>query len=301
MKGLIIAGPTGVGKTALSIKLAKELDAVIISCDSMQVYKGMDVGTAKIREEEMEGVPHFMLDIVWPTEKYSVGSFADEVNKLLEKFEKEDKNVILAGGTGLYIDSIVKGFSNLPEGDEEIRKELKKLSNEELYAILKEVDNESAEKIHINNRVRLERAVEVYRITGEKFSKLSLENLKGNNVEFLYTALERDREHLYERINKRVDIMFDVGLLEEAKWVYENYREGIEKIKAIGYKELFLYFDGTISLEEAKSLIKRESRRYAKRQFTWFKKHEEIKWFNLDHIEENQVKEEILHLFKKQY
>lgn len=301
MKGLIIAGPTGVGKTALSIKLAKELDAVIISCDSMQVYKGMDVGTAKIREEEMEGVPHFMLDIVWPTEKYSVGSFADEVNKLLEKFEKEDKNVILAGGTGLYIDSIVKGFSNLPEGDEEIRKELKKLSNEELYAILKEVDNESAEKIHINNRVRLERAVEVYRITGEKFSKLSLENLKGNNVEFLYTALERDREHLYERINKRVDIMFDEGLLEEAKWVYENYREGIEKIKAIGYKELFLYFDGTISLEEAKSLIKRESRRYAKRQFTWFKKHEEIKWFNLDHIEENQVKEEILHLFKKQY
>ncbi len=301
MKGLIIAGPTGVGKTALSIKLAKDLDAVIVSCDSMQVYKGMDIGTAKIKEEEMEGVPHYMLDLVWPTEKYSVGSFADEVNKLLNRFEKEGKNVILAGGTGLYIDSIVKGFSNLPEGNEDIRKELSKLSDEELYKILSEVDKESAEKIHINNRVRLERAVEVYKITGEKFSKLSMENTKGNNVEFLYTALERDREHLYERINKRVEIMFDQGLLDEAKWVYENYREGIEKIKAIGYKELFLYFEGTISLEEAKNLIKRESRRYAKRQFTWFKRNEEIKWFNLDHIEENQVRQEILHLFKKQY
>ncbi len=301
MKGLIIAGPTGVGKTSLSIKLAKELDGVIISCDSMQVYKGMDIGTAKIKEEEMEGVPHYMIDVVWPTDRYSVGAFAKEVNCLLDKFEKEDKNVILVGGTGLYIDSIVKGFSKLPKSDENIRRELEKFTNEELFNILKEVDKESAKKIHINNRVRLERALEVYKITGEKFSKLSNENIKDSNVEFLYVALERDRDNLYERINKRVDIMFDEGLLEEAKWVYENYREGIEKIKAIGYKELFLYFEGTISFEEAKSLIKRESRRYAKRQFTWFKRDKTIEWFNLDHIEENQIKEKILHLLKKQY
>ncbi len=301
MKGLIIAGPTGVGKTSLSIKLAKELDGVIISCDSMQVYKGMDIGTAKIKEEEMEGVPHYMIDVVWPTDRYSVGAFAKEVNCLLDKFEKEDKNVILVGGTGLYIDSIVKGFSKLPKSDENIRRELEKFTNEELFNILKEVDKESAKKIHVNNRVRLERALEVYKITGEKFSKLSNENIKDSNVEFLYVALERDRDNLYERINKRVDIMFDEGLLEEAKWVYENYRDGIEKIKAIGYKELFLYFEGTISFEEAKSLIKRESRRYAKRQFTWFKRDKTIEWFNLDHIEENQIKEKILHLLKKQY
>lgn len=300
MKGLVIAGPTGVGKTALSIELAKELNAVIISCDSMQVYKYMDIGTAKIKVEEMQGIEHYMIDVVEPVEKYSVGAFEKEVNGLLKKFEKEDRNVILAGGTGLYIDAIVKGFSNLPKGDERIREELSKYTNEELYKELKEIDEESARNIHENNRVRLERAIEVYRLTGRKFSEVSKENIRGNNVEFVYTALERDRDNLYERINKRVDIMFDEGLLNEAEWIYNNYKEGLEEIKAIGYKELFLYFEGEISLEEAKKLIKRESRRYAKRQFTWFKRNKEIKWFNLDHNEENQVKDEILNLFGKQ-
>lgn len=298
MNGIVLAGPTGVGKTALSIELAKELDAVIISCDSMQVYKYMDIGTAKIKVEEMQGIEHYMIDVVEPLEKYSVGSFAKKVNELLKKFEIEKKNVILAGGTGLYIDAIVKGFSNLPEGNKELRKSFEKYTNEELYEQLKTLDRESSENIHINNRPRIERALEVCKLTGNKFSFLSKENIKENSYEFLYFALERERKNLYERINKRVDIMFEEGLLDEAKKIYLNYKEGIEKIQAIGYKELFLYFDNLISLEEAKDLIKKESRRYAKRQFTWFKRNSQIQWFNLDQVEEKQVKQEILELFK---
>lgn len=300
MKGIVIAGPTGVGKTALSIELAKELDADIISCDSMQVYKYMDIGTAKIKEEEMQGIKHYMIDVAEPIEKYNVGKFSTEVNKLLEKLEKKGKNVLLVGGTGLYIDAIVKGLSCLPEGDESIRENLSKYSNEELYNELKKVDVESSKSIHPNNRVRLERALEVFQLTGDKFSVLSKKNKKENNYDFVYCALEREREHLYERINKRVDIMFEDGLLEEGRKIYEKYSQDRDKISAIGYKELFLYFDGVITLEEAKELIKKESRRYAKRQFTWFKRNQDITWFNLDHIEEKQVKSKILYLFRKQ-
>lgn len=300
MKGIVLAGPTGVGKTALSIELAKELDAVIISCDSMQVYKHMDIGTAKIKVEEMQGIKHYMIDIVEPIEKYSVGSFAREVNMLLRELEKEDKKVILAGGTGLYIDAIVKGLSKLPEASQELRNSFKSRSNVDLYEELKLLDKEAANSIHVNNRPRIERALEVCKLTGDKFSKLSKENIKENNYEFLYLALERERANLYERINQRVDIMFKEGLLEEAKKIYINYREGIEKIQAIGYKELFLYFENLISLEEAKKIIKKESRKYAKRQFTWFKRNDKIQWFNLDQLEENQVKQAILKLFSEQ-
>lgn len=296
MKGLVIAGPTGVGKTALSIELAKLMNAEIISCDSMQVYKFMDVGTAKIRVEEMQGIKHHMIDVVEPIEKYSVGKFAEKANKILEELEKQNKNVILAGGTGLYIDAIVKGLSILPKGDEKIRATYERFTNEELYERLLEVDKESAVEIHSNNRVRVERALEVFDITGEKFSVLSRRNIKNNNYDFVYCALERDRACLYDRINRRVDIMFEEGLLQEAEIIYKKYKNDIDKISAIGYKELFLYFEGKILLEEAKDLIKKESRRYAKRQFTWFKRNKDIVWFNLDHIDEKQAKEQILYL-----
>lgn len=298
MKGLVIAGPTGVGKTALSIELAKELNAVIISADSMQIYKDMDIGTAKITYEEMEGIPHYMLDICEPVYNYSVGEYQRDVNKLLEKFEKEKRFVILAGGTGLYIKSITEGLAKLPESNNEIRNEFAKRPVEELFEELKEKDPESAEQIHYNNKVRIERALEVFYLTGEKFSKLSKMNIKENNYEFIKVGLERDRKKLYERIDKRVDIMFKDGLLEEAKKIYEKYNDSLEKIQAIGYKELFQYFRGEITLEEALELIKRESRRYAKRQFTWFRRDKKINWLNLDEIDEKSAKEKILGMLR---
>lgn len=298
MKGLVIAGPTGVGKTALSIELAKELNAVIISADSMQIYKEMNIGTAKIKEEEMEGIPHYMIDICEPTADYSVGEYQRDVNKLLEQFEKENKFVILAGGTGLYINSITEGLAKLPESNLEIRKSFEKRSVEELFEKLKEKDPESAEQIHFNNKVRIERALEVYYLTGEKFSKLRKMNIKNNNYNFLKIGLERDRKNLYERIDKRVDIMIKEGLLEEASGIHNRHISELDKIQAIGYKELFQYLKNEITLEEAVELIKRESRRYAKRQFTWFRRDKKITWFNLDEIDEESVKKKILYMLK---
>ena len=297
MIGIVIGGPTGVGKTSLSIKLAKILDAVIINCDSMQIYKHMDIGTAKITEKEKEGVEHYMFDIVEPIDRYNVGDYYRDVNSLLKKFEKDNRNVILVGGTGLYINSIVRGLSKLPEADLSIRNSLEKLSTEELYEKLKELDEEAAKEIHPNNRVRVERAVEVCLLTGDKFSKLNKLNIKDNNYNFIQIALERDRKILYDRIDYRVELMIENGLVEEAKDIYEKYNSEKNKIKAIGYKELFDYFDGLISVDEAIEIIKKESRHYAKRQFTWFKGDADYKWFDLGQIEEDKIIENILKFF----
>ena len=294
MMGIVIGGPTGVGKTSLSIKLAKILDAVIINCDSMQIYKHMDIGTAKITEKEKEGVEHYMFDIVEPIDRYNVGDYYRDVNSLLKKFEKDNRNVILVGGTGLYINSIVRGLSKLPEADLSIRNSLEKLSTEELYEKLKELDEEAAKEIHPNNRVRVERAVEVCLLTGNKFSKLNKLNIKDNNYNFIQIALERDRKILYDRIDYRVELMIENGLVEEAKDIYKKYNSEKNKIKAIGYKELFDYFDGLISVDEAIEIIKKESRHYAKRQFTWFKGDADYKWFDLGQITEDEIIKKIL-------
>ena len=294
MIGIVIGGPTGVGKTSLSIKLAKILDAVIINCDSMQIYKHMDIGTAKITEKEKEGVEHYMFDIVEPIDRYNVGDYYRDVNSLLKKFEKDNRNVILVGGTGLYINSIVRGLSKLPEADLSIRNSLEKLSTEELYEKLKELDEEAAKEIHPNNRVRVERAVEVCLLTGNKFSKLNKLNIKDNNYNFIQIALERDRKILYDRIDYRVELMIENGLVEEAKDIYKKYNSDKNKIKAIGYKELFDYFDGLISVDEAIEIIKKESRHYAKRQFTWFKGDADYKWFDLGQITEDEIIKKIL-------
>jgi tRNA dimethylallyltransferase len=287
IKGLVIAGPTGVGKTDLSIKLAKLLNADIISADSAQIYKGMDIGTAKITAEEMQGVKHYMLDVVEPIKKYSVGDYQTAVDNILNEKEKENKNIILTGGTGLYIGSITEGLSDLPAGDPVLREELLKLDSEELYKKLMELDPQAAE--HINNRRRVERAVEVCLLTGDKFSVLSKKNIKNNNYNFLKVALERDREYLYERINLRVDIMLEKGLEQEVRALYEKYGENLRKINIIGYTELIEYFNGQVSYEEAVENIKRNSRRYAKRQFTWFKNDPTYVWFDLDKLSEEEI------------
>lgn len=289
VKGLVIAGPTGVGKTDLSIKLAKLLNADIISADSAQIYKGMDIGTAKITAEEMQGVKHYMLDVVEPIKKYSVGDYQTAVDNILNEKERENKNIILTGGTGLYIGSITEGLSDLPAGDPVLREELLKLDSEELYKKLMELDPQAAEDIHINNKRRVERAVEVCMLTGDKFSVLSKKNIKNNNYNFLKVALERDREYLYERINLRVDIMLEKGLEQEVRALYEKYGENLRKINIIGYTELIEYFNGQVSYEEAVENIKRNSRRYAKRQFTWFKNDPTYVWFDLDKLSEEEI------------
>ena len=289
IKGLVIAGPTGVGKTDLSIKLAKLLNADIISADSAQIYKGMDIGTAKITAEEMQGVKHYMLDVVEPIKKYSVGDYQTAVDNILNEKERENKNIILTGGTGLYIGSITEGLSDLPAGDPVLREELLKLDSEELYKKLMELDPQAAEDIHINNRRRVERAVEVCLLTGDKFSVLSKKNIKNNNYNFLKVDLERDREYLYERINLRVDIMLEKGLEQEVRALYEKYGENLRKINIIGYTELIEYFNGQVSYEEAVENIERNSRRYSKRQFTWFKNDPTYVWFDLDKLSEEEI------------
>ncbi|MBB1534231.1 tRNA (adenosine(37)-N6)-dimethylallyltransferase MiaA [Leptotrichia sp.] len=294
LKGIVISGATGVGKTDLSIKLAKRLNADIISADASQVYKFLDIGTAKVTEDEMQGIKHYMIDVVEPDEDYSVGDFEVEVNKILHEKEENAENIILVGGTGLYIRAITDGFSDLPTKDEKIRKNLEKKSLEELQEILKALDLQAYNEIDLNNKLRLVRAIEVCKITGGKFSELRVKNIKKNNYNFLKVFLTRNREELYERINKRVDIMIQKGLVEEAKKVYNNYEDSLYKISAIGYKELFNYFDGKVSLEEAIEDIKRESRRYAKRQMTWFRKEKDYLIYNLSEISEKEIIEDIL-------
>lgn len=294
LKGIVISGATGVGKTDLSIKLAKRLNADIISADASQVYKFLDIGTAKVTEDEMQGIKHYMIDVVEPDEDYSVGDFEVEVNKILHEKEENAENIILVGGTGLYIRAITNGFSDLPTKDEKIRKDLEKKSLEELQEILKELDLQAYNEIDLNNKLRLVRAIEVCKITGGKFSELRVKNIKKNNYNFLKVFLTRNREELYERINKRVDIMIQKGLVEEAKKVYNTYEDSLYKISAIGYKELFNYFDGKVSLEEAVEEIKKESRRYAKRQMTWFRKESNYLIYNLSEISEEEIIIDIL-------
>lgn len=296
----MIAGATGVGKTDLSIRLAKKIDAEIISADASQIYKELDIGTAKITDEEMQGVKHYMIDVVSPGEDYSVGDFERDVNNILnENSCKNGKNIIIAGGTGLYIRSITDGFAKLPSKDEKIRKELESKSLDELQETLKKLDEKSYEEIDLSNKLRLVRAIEVCLLTGGKFSELRTRNVKNNDYDFLKIFLTRNRDELYDRINRRVEIMIAKGLVGEAKKVYNKYTEKLHKISSIGYKELFMHFDGKITLDEAVEEIKKESRRYAKRQMTWFRKEKDYIICNLSEMSENEVLDEILKRWEK--
>jgi len=280
-------GPTAVGKTKLSIELAKKYNGEIISGDSMQVYRGMDIGTAKIKREEMEGIPHHLIDVKDPSESFNVAQFQELVTVCIEDIASRGKLPIIVGGTGLYIEAVLQQYSfSESVSDEEYRKTLEaiveKQGIEEVHHMLAAIDAESAERIHPNNVRRVIRALEIYHCTGEKMS----DQLKKQNKEYVYDValigLTMNRDTLYERINLRVDMMFDEGLVSEVKRLYDAGLRDCQSIQAIGYKELYEYFDGTVSLEEAKDNLKQNSRRYAKRQLTWFRNKMNVTWFEMD-------------------
>lgn len=263
---IAVVGPTGVGKTKMSIELAKKYDAVVINCDAMQVYKKLDIGTAKVREEEKENIPHLLFDIRDVNEEYTVYDYQKDLRNLIEKYK--DKNIIIVGGTGLYLKAALYDYRFQEETTKE---DFSNLTNEELFELVKQKDPNT--KIHINNRVRLERFL----------NKKEKENVPPIKLyEHTIIGLTTNRDLLYERINKRVDIMVEDGLIEEAKYFYDNNIKTKPLMGGIGYKELYEYFDNKISLEEALDKIKQNSRHYAKRQYTFFNNQLNVNWFEVD-------------------
>ncbi len=286
---IVIVGPTASGKTALSISLAKEMNGEIVSADSMQIYKYMDIGTAKPDLEEMSGIKHYLIDEVNPDEEFSVARFKELATKYIDEILDKGKQPIVVGGTGLYINSLLYNIDfSETVSDWELREELKKEAleqgNEYLHEKLKSVDPIAAEKIHKNDLKRIIRALEVYEYSKKTITEhQEVSRQIPSKYEFYTYGLKMDRERLYNRINQRVDIMFERGLIEEVKGLVSmGYDKHSVAMQALGYKELLLYLRDEISLDDAKEIIKMGSRRYAKRQITWFKKTEGVKWIDLD-------------------
>lgn len=284
---IILTGPTSVGKTKLSVKLAKALNGEIISADSMQVYKGMDIGSAKVREEEKEGVPHHLIDILDPKDEFNVYLFKEMCDKAISEICARGHVPIMVGGTGFYIQAVLKGIDfNEENEDSSYRHELEILAAEKgadyLHGMLKEVDPESAEAIHVNNVKRTIRALEFYKFNGSKISEHNeTEKAKENVYNSVYFVLNDDRAKIYERIEARVDEMIKEGLVEEVKRLKDaGLTKEYVSMQGLGYKEILAYLDGEISLDEAVYIIKRDTRHFAKRQITWFKREKNVVWVN---------------------
>ena len=292
---IVITGPTGVGKTKLSIELAKIYNAEIINGDSVQIYKGLDIGSAKVTEEEKENIPHHLFDIKEVDEEYSLYDYQKDARKCIEEITNRNKNIIIVGGTGLYIKSVLYDYSLSNESN--VRNDYDGISTEELYNELKRIDPDI--NIDKNNRRRVVRALNYFK---ENNFSISL-NKNGNKLLYnaIFIGLTTNRENLYQRINDRVDIMLKKGLLNEVKSFYNKKIYTKPLLSAIGYKELYSYLDGNISLDEAIELIKRNSRRYAKRQYTFFNNQFNIKWFNVDFNNFNNTIEEVYEYIKKDY
>lgn len=286
-KCIVIAGPTAVGKTELSIRLAKELNGAIISADSMQVYKGMDIGSAKVRKEEMQGIEHYLIDELDPKEEFHVVRFQQMAKKAMDEIYDKGKLPIIAGGTGFYIQALLKDIDFTETGKEtDIRSKYHEISEKEgaekLYGLLKQKDPKAAEYIHPNNVKRVIRALEFFDETGECISEHNTQqSQKTSPYTYAYFVLNDDRAVLYDRINRRVDKMLDDGLLEEVTRLKEmGLKEDDISMKGIGYREFFPYFRGEISLEEVIEAVKADSRHFAKRQITWFKREKDAIWFD---------------------
>ncbi|GGE63309.1 tRNA (adenosine(37)-N6)-dimethylallyltransferase MiaA [Priestia taiwanensis] len=285
-KVIVIIGPTAVGKTRLSVDIAKRLNGEIINGDSTQVYRSLNIGTAKITEEEMEGIPHHLIDIKEADESFTVADFQKVVRPLITDITNRGKVPIIAGGTGLYIQSVLYDYEfSEAASDDEFRERLETEAmvrgNEVIHDRLKEIDPVSAKSIHPNNLRRVIRALEVYHVTGTRFS----EYLEKQENKLLYDVtiigLTMDRDKLYERINHRTELMMQQGLLEEVEGLYKCGIRDSQAVRAIGYKELYDYFDGYLTLEESVDLIKQSTRRYAKRQLTWFRNKLDVAWFDM--------------------
>lgn len=292
-KVVAIVGPTAVGKTSLSIAVAKQFNGEIISADSMQVYRGMDIGTAKVTKEEQQGISHYMIDIKDPKETFTVADFQSQVRESIEFIANKDKLPVIIGGSGLYIQAALFDyqFSNVTR-DEGWSKEMEALVAEKgiepLYRKLQEIDPEQADKIHPNNHRRVIRALEIYETTGLKMSEYQKKQKKEALYDIIWVGLEMDRQTLYEKINMRVDQMMSDGLLQEVKMLYNQGLSECQSMQAIGYKEFIPYFRGEITLQTAIDLLKRNSRRYAKRQYTWFKNKLDIPWYTINPEEINK-------------
>ena len=295
-KILVLDGPTAVGKTALSIDLAKKLNGEIVSTDSMQIYKYMDIGSAKITTEEMDGIKHHMIDVTTPDKPFSVVDFKNMAQPIIDDLLSKDKLPILTGGTGLYINALTcnMNFTDATN-DEAYRLELEELAKEHgdiyIHNMLKDIDPVSYESIHPNNRKRVIRSLEVYKVTNKPFSSFNAgEDFYKSKYDVHYYVLNMDREKLYQRINKRVDIMFEKGLLNECIKLKENgYNSLMQAMQGIGYKEVLMYLENSISLEEATEMIKQGSRNYAKRQLTWFRKDPRAIFLNKDELSDEEI------------
>ncbi|MBT2755926.1 tRNA (adenosine(37)-N6)-dimethylallyltransferase MiaA [Mesobacillus foraminis] len=285
-KLLVLIGPTAVGKTKLSIELAKQFNGEIISGDSMQIYKGMDIGTAKVTPGEMEGIPHHLIDIKFPEEPFSAAEFQELVRMKITEISKRGKLPMIVGGTGLYIQSVIYDYQfTEAASDSEFRKALEETAaeggSEKLHAQLRKVDPESAERIHPNNIRRVIRALEVYHCTGKTMTEYQLEQVPELLYDTCIIGLTMERDLLYDRINHRVDLMMEQGLLEEVASLHQKGIRNCQSIQAIGYKELYDYLDDKVDLDVAVENLKQNSRRYAKRQLTWFRNKMNVEWFEM--------------------
>lgn len=292
---VILTGPTAVGKTKASIGLAKAIGGEIISADSMQVYKQMDIGSAKIKPSEMEGVPHYLVDILEPDEEFHVVLFQQMAKQAIQKIYEKGKIPILVGGTGFYIQAVLYDIDfSENEKDTSYREELEKLAQtkgvEYLHDLLREVDEKSAQDIHANNVKRVIRALEYFHQTGEKISEHNEEQRKKvSPYNFSYFVLNDERAHLYEKINLRVDQMINEGLVSEVQSLKEKgYTRDMVSMQGLGYKEMLDYLDNKCSLEEAVEIIKRDTRHFAKRQITWFKRESDVTWIDKKEYEYNE-------------
>lgn len=296
-KVAVVIGPTASGKTDLSIYLAKKLNGEVISGDSMQIYRGLSIGTAKATKEEMAGVPHHLIDIKNPDESFSAAEFQLLAREKIADINERGKLPIICGGTGLYIQSVLYDYEFGDDAaDASVRKQIEeeaeRLGPEAIHDQLKAVDPETAAAFHPNNVRRTIRALEIYRLTGEPASKRRRLDAPDEKYEAAIVGITLDRPVLYERINRRVDAMIESGLLDEAKWLYSMKLDLAPAVQAIGYKELFPYLRGEQTLQEAGDLLKQNSRRYAKRQLTWFRNKMELDWFDLTIEDERDEKKQ---------
>lgn len=305
-KVIFIVGPTAVGKTDVSIQLAKALDGEIVSADSVQIYKKLNIGSAKPTLEEIDGVPHHLLDFVDPEISFSVSDYTRLAKEVIQEIRSRGKTPIVAGGTGLYVNALLYDMDfGKTESDDEYRNTLEHIvdekGNEALHQMLEAIDPEAAEKIHANNVRRVIRALEVNKMTGKPMSDFASDPVPTDDYETVIIGLTRSRQMLYERINKRVDIMLSAGLIEEVKKLKKDGIDGrYQSMQGIGYKEVLEYLDDNYDFDTMVTVLKQSSRRYAKRQMTWFRRYKDMEWIDLDKFTSvKDITEEILSKIKK--